>query len=367
MKNTLALKDFTILIVDDTYNNILLIRMLLEEHGVTKIFEARSAKEAFKLVDDNSIDAILLDVMMPEVDGITACRTWRSDPINDLIPIIMVTANDDNVTLTQSYKAGADDFIAKPVNETILVTRLLSQLQKVQLQKEILQKSRFSAMDEMTSMLAHQWRQPLSLINSVSSRLRTQIMLDVLNNDDANQGLESIEGYVSDLSELITSFKANFSSVATECTSVEALFNESLSQVETTLGNSLIEIIKVPTMLKVNTQAKTVSKVILNLLTNAIEVLIRDDITLAPTVKLECIEHKDTFSIIVTDNANGIQEKDLAYIYEPYFSTKEEKNGVGLGLFFVKIQLDNELNGTIKTQRIDDKTVFTVTLPKSLC
>lgn len=363
----IELKDFAILVVDDNYNNILLIRMLLEEHGITQIFEAKSAREAFEIINVNEIDAILMDVMMPEIDGITACKTLRQEKQYDLIPIIMVTANDDNETLTKSFEAGADDFISKPVNETILVTRLQSQLSRISLQKEILQRSRFSAMDEMISMLAHQWRQPLSLINSVSNTLRTKAMLDSLNNDDVNSGLESIEGYVTELSELISSFKANFSSSVVECTTINSVFEEAIRSVDNLLSPTLISVEAIETTLQVSIQRKGLIRIVINILTNAIEALIRDNIEEVPNIRLECIEEDKKFTLVISDNANGIKDEDLGHIYEPYFSTKEEKNGVGLGLFYVKTQLDNELKGSIKVQRVDNTTQFRVTLPKELC
>ena len=71
--------------------------------------------------------------------------------------------------------------------------------------------------------------------------------------------------------------------------------------------------------------------------------------------------------LVVTDNAKGINKDDLPFIFEPYFSTKFEKNGVGLGLFFVKTQLDNALQGSIEVTQNEGTTSFSVTLPKILC
>lgn len=363
------LKSFSILIVDDNYSNILLIRMLLEKYDVTKIYEAKSAVEAFNILEEHPVDAILLDVMMPEIDGITACKTIRDNKKFDFVPIIMITANDDNITLSKSFDAGADDFTGKPINETVLVTRLQSQLQRTQLQKGVVQKSRFYAMDEMISMLAHQWRQPLSLINSVSNTLRTKIMLDNLKPDEVTEGLKSIETYVSELSELITSFKGNFTSSAKECSVLDTIFREAIENesIQTLLENSWVTIHIEPSTLRVNIQKRTLIQIVINMLCNAIEALIRDNITNHPLVTLSIEETNNSFSICIADNANGISAEVLPYIYEPYFSTKLAKNGVGLGLFFVKAQVDNDMKGQITFQRDENKSLFTLLFEKNIC
>ena len=147
--------DFNVLIVDDTSSNILLLEVILDSYNFNHLYKANTALEAYDILENHNVDAILLEVMMPDIDGIQACATIRSNPEYDLIPIIMVTANDDPKTLKKSFDAGSNDFLGKPINKEALIIRLNAQLQKRSLLQGLIEQSRFTAMDEIISMLAH--------------------------------------------------------------------------------------------------------------------------------------------------------------------------------------------------------------------
>ncbi len=126
-----------ILIIDDAADNRLLIEKLLKSEGYTDLISLRSAKEAFRYLKIESsffqvpnveVDLILMDIMMPEVDGIKACRKIKSiEPLKN-IPIIMVTALSEMKHLQDSFAAGAIDFIQKPFSKIELLARVRSAL-----------------------------------------------------------------------------------------------------------------------------------------------------------------------------------------------------------------------------------------------
>jgi DNA-binding response OmpR family regulator len=123
-----------ILIVDDSPDQHQLLRSMLTKAGHTDIVAADSAQAAFAALqpDDTSvpmnIDLILMDVLMPDIDGITACRQIKqSDRLRD-IPVIMVTAKTDIENLKEAFSAGAMDYITKPVNRIELLARVASAL-----------------------------------------------------------------------------------------------------------------------------------------------------------------------------------------------------------------------------------------------
>ncbi|KPA10790.1 response regulator [Candidatus Magnetomorum sp. HK-1] len=122
----------SILIVDDSFFNRKLVETFLNKAGYTDIIHAESAAEAYDHLDKQaqklSIDLILLDIMMPEIDGIEACGHIKQIPLFKDIPIIMVTAKDDSLSLQSAFDAGAIDYITKPVNPTILKARVRSAL-----------------------------------------------------------------------------------------------------------------------------------------------------------------------------------------------------------------------------------------------
>lgn len=124
-----------ILVVDDLAANRALLTQFLESTGFTKILTAESAVEAFDIIglhgddqDGVAVDLILMDVMMPHVDGIEACRRIKRSPAHAETPVIVVTALSETETLDDAFRAGAVDYIAKPVNQTEFVARVRSAL-----------------------------------------------------------------------------------------------------------------------------------------------------------------------------------------------------------------------------------------------
>ncbi|WP_064429476.1 PleD family two-component system response regulator [Rickettsia sp. Tenjiku01] len=115
----------TILVVDDIEPNIkLLTAKLLKEYYT--VLTANSGKEALAILKKEKIDIILLDVMMPEMDGCEVCHTIKTDPETTHIPVVMVTALSDIDDRVKGLEAGADEFLTKPINDTALFVRLKS-------------------------------------------------------------------------------------------------------------------------------------------------------------------------------------------------------------------------------------------------
>jgi putative two-component system response regulator len=122
MKNTPV-----ILIVDDQHQNIELLEALLVPQGY-QVIEAANGAEALKLLSNNPIDLILLDVMMPKMDGFDVTRKIRQDKTYQLLPIILVTALRNTEDRVKGIEAGCDDFISKPFDKSELYARIRSLL-----------------------------------------------------------------------------------------------------------------------------------------------------------------------------------------------------------------------------------------------
>ena len=112
-----------VLVVDDIEANV----KLLEARLTVEYFEtltARNGEEALQICASEGVDVVLLDVMMPGMDGFEVCRRIKADPKTQHIPVIMVTALDQPSDKVKGLEAGADDFLTKPVDDIALITRV---------------------------------------------------------------------------------------------------------------------------------------------------------------------------------------------------------------------------------------------------
>jgi diguanylate cyclase (GGDEF)-like protein len=137
----------TVLIVDDTKTNIdILLNLLGEKYDIVVALDGESALET---VEESSVDLILLDIMMPNIDGFEVCRRLKSNENTSDIPVIFLTARDDEESIERAYEIGAIDYITKPFKPIELLARINTQLRV----KELIEHLNFiSSYDEMTGI-----------------------------------------------------------------------------------------------------------------------------------------------------------------------------------------------------------------------
>jgi diguanylate cyclase (GGDEF)-like protein len=144
-----------ILIVDDHEDNVELLRARLEARGYQTI-AAEDGEQALRLVEERHPDLILLDVMMPKVDGIEVARRIRANKELPFIPIIMQTALDSTEQTVEGLDAGADDYITKPINFAVLEARVRTQLRVKTLVEQVQRQAdellRVSRTDALTGL-----------------------------------------------------------------------------------------------------------------------------------------------------------------------------------------------------------------------
>lgn len=249
----------------------------------------------------------------------------------------------------------------KTINET-LEKRIYEEVAKNrEKDKHILQQSRLAQMGEMISMIAHQWRQPLCSISTVSASLKLKITLNRFNLDSPdgrdeqkqflNDSMNKIEGYVQFLTHTIDDFR-NFFKPNKHKVSTTSLFlvNRTLDIIGKALEiNDISLSVENKASKEFFTYSNEVTQVILNILKNA-EDVIKERAIEDGHIKIVISESDDTQFIAISDNAGGIRDDVLPYIFEPYYSTKSEKNGTGLGLYMSKMIIEDHCGGQITAQ-----------------
>jgi DNA-binding response OmpR family regulator len=116
-----------ILVVDDDHDTVSILARHLQREGFIPV-EAASGPECLRLVREHPIDVILLDLMMPDMDGFAVCRALKENPQTAAIPVIMITARDDLDARAEGMRLGVCDFLAKPVFRRQLANRIRAQL-----------------------------------------------------------------------------------------------------------------------------------------------------------------------------------------------------------------------------------------------
>ena len=154
--NTLIPENFLILIVDDITHNLKLVGKMLDDAGYNTTF-ATSGLQAFERIKNNKTDLILLDLMMPEIDGFEVCKILKNDLLFQDIPIIFLTASHEQDHLIDAFEAGAVDYITKPYIKNELLARVKTHLTLKHttdtLKNTLLQLEQLAQLDPLTQVL----------------------------------------------------------------------------------------------------------------------------------------------------------------------------------------------------------------------
>ena len=163
--------DYKILIVDDVVSNVLLLKILLTNENF-QVCTASNGKMCIEMAKSEHPDLILLDVMMPDLNGFDTAVILKKDPDTLDIPIIFLTALNNPNDLVKGFQVGANDFLTKPFNKEELVMRVMHQIQLVAAKRIIVKqneelKRTISNRDKMYSVIAHDLRSPMASIRMV--------------------------------------------------------------------------------------------------------------------------------------------------------------------------------------------------------
>ncbi len=240
----------------------------------------------------------------------------------------------------------------------------------------IIQQSRLAQMGEMLSMIAHQWRQPLSAISATLIDLKLQSELESYNLEDTeeakeyqtyvNERIENINEFVQSLSHTIDDFRNFFKPDK----KIDHVFftkplTKALDIIKPSLEADKIEIIQECSICnkKASIYSNELMQVILSILKNSQDNF-KDKKIENPKIFIscKCATDKNKVVLQISDNGGGIQNNIINKIFDPYFSTKTEKNGTGLGLYMSKIIIEEHHKGKLYVENTDIGACFSIEL-----
>lgn len=235
--------------------------------------------------------------------------------------------------------------------------------------RQLLQQSRMAQMGEMISMIAHQWRQPLGSISSTSIDMNLKLQFeefDLAQKEERDKcrsyfgdNLGKIDNYVQNLTSTIDDFR-NFYKPDKE--SISALIHAPVSRALNIMGDTFkadgIKIIKnYRCKNEIAMHENELMQVILNILKNAQDNF-KDKKIQDARIMIDTYDIPDGARLEICDNGGGIPEDILQKIFDPYFSTKDEKNGTGLGLYMSKTIVETHHNGKFYAENRDSGVCF---------
>ena len=229
--------------------------------------------------------------------------------------------------------------------------------------KNIQKQDNTTQINDMFSMIAHQWRQPLAAISSNASTLDLKLLLDDYDKETFTVLVKDILAYSQHLSLTINEFRNFFKdSKVTNETTFKSIIDECVKIINISLRDKDIEItVQNNFKDKLHIYESEFKQVVLNLLRNAEDVILENEISKG---KIEIKTYADGTNAIfeVKDNGGGISKDIIKNIFDPYFSTKSKKNGTGLGLYMSKVIIETHCLGSIKCLNSKDGAVFRITL-----
>jgi len=341
----------TILVVDDNESNIDILLGVLSNYD---IIAALSGQEALDIIKTEKIDLILLDVMMPILDGYEVCEILKSNPEYENIPIIFLTAKSDTEDIKKGFELGAIDYITKPFNPIELDIRINTHIellnyrnklkQKVanaieenRLQQQILfQKSKQAEIGELMMHISHQWKQPLSALGSINILQMGRLEYKkTISEEEYKNYLEKNSEIISFMSETMQTFQ-NFyqpnqmsqffdvkNAVDVAINIVKATFNYNDISLDLKSDENLPSILG---------NQNEYSQIILSILNNAKNIFIQRKVH-NPKVLISINNIDNNIVLTITDNGGGIINKEINDIFSPFISSRKS---TGMGLYLVK-------------------------------
>lgn len=353
----------SILVIDDEPDNFDVIETLLfhESYNLNYAASGQRAIERLKILQP---DVILLDVMMPDLDGIEVCKYIKYNSQWQHIPVIMVTALTAKEDLMRCMAAGADDFISKPVNGLELRARVNSML-RIKRQHDDLQ-ALLQLREDMVKMILHDMRNPLTSILLATEILQLPSFAPEKRQTKIEQILEAVQQLQTLIDDLLLMAKLESGKMVLNITQedLSGLCVSALSSFQAIAAQKNLQLICQISQphIFVNLDPLLFRRILDNLLSNAIKFSPTNSQVILKTDDLGA----DGVSIQIADSGSGVNENLKQVIFEKYEvgTLMPEVTQLGLGLAFCKMAIEAHGGKITVDNNQPTGAIFTVFLPK---
>jgi signal transduction histidine kinase len=343
------------LVADDEPDMLKFLKSQLSSHY--QILEAVDGQQAIEKATQFLPDVILLDMMMPEKDGLEACRELRQRTSTQSIPIILLTARADEATKLASLDAGANDFLAKPFSTTELHVRVKNLVESYQYQRtlskqkqklestidqlkdtetQLVQTEKLASLGRLSAGIIHEINNPLNFASTGLYTLRSKArFIPPEERDDYAEILKDVEEGISRVKSIVSDLRTftHPGERGVDQVNVWEVVSSALRFSSQEWKDKVAIQTDIPADLVVWGEKNKLIQVMINLLQNSLDALkeksFSDD---KPAIAIVGRAERGRSFLTVRDNGNGIEPQIMDKIFDPFFTTKEVGQGMGLGL-----------------------------------
>lgn len=392
--------DHTILVVDDSSANVTMLTDYLEDSGFRTVV-ANNGEQALQVADQEHPDLVLLDVVMPGIDGFETCHQLKAQELTKDIPVIFMTALSSTEDKVKGFEAGAVDYVTKPFRQEEILARVTTHLQIRDLtrslksanqelfqtlehlkatQNQLIETEKMAALGGLVAGMAHTINTPIGIGVTAASalELETRNLHEAYQHDKMTRS--SLQAYLdmaAKSSQLIldnllrsADLVRSFKQVAVDQTTVDAREFSVKSYLETTLRSlkskidqtELSLVIEGEEALTITSYPGVFAQVITNLVINSIAHAYPE--SSKGKLCFRFWENKSRLTIEYRDDGCGIPGENLSKIFDPFFTTARNRGGVGLGMYIVYNLVTQKMKGSIQCEsQLGKGTTFILDLP----
>ncbi len=354
-----------ILIVDDTPKNIQVAASILKEQGYQVAF-TRDGQSALARVRSAKFDLILLDIMMPEMDGYEVCQHLKADPQTADIPVIFLTAKTDSDSVIKGFEVGGVDYVTKPFNPAELLARVKTHSELKRAKEEL--KELNATKDKFFSIIAHDLKNPFAVLIGCSDfLLQSEPLTEDQRELAEDMNTASQQGYDL-LQNLLKWSRSQIGHLACEpkMINIQNIVNETILLLKNNAMSKNIRLIgEIEENTSVYADSDMITTVIRNLLSNSIKYTPDGG-----SITISADDKGDVLEISISDTGVGIKPEDIEKLFriDVKHSTpgtaKEQGTGLGLNLCKEFVEKNNGKIGVESTVGKGSRFYFTV--PKSI-